>query len=99
MAADRILGHSFVTGEVMLGGIASRRKVVARLEQLPRLRVASHDHVMMLVENHRLWSCGVGYVDLNLLASVPLSPDAMPWTRDKRLHAQADRPGVAAAPA
>nr|MBW4036397.1 type II toxin-antitoxin system VapC family toxin [Pseudomonadota bacterium] len=38
---------------------------------------------------------GIGYIDAHLLASTLLTPDAALWTRDRRLHAAAQRLGLA----
>ena len=46
-------------------------------------------------ESLGLWGKGIGYVDTHLLASLRLAGDARLWTLDKRLHAQAERLGVA----
>ncbi len=46
----------------------------------------------------RLFSLGIGYVDAQLLAATRLTADAALWTSDRRLHAPAQRLGVAYAP-
>jgi hypothetical protein len=48
------------------------------------------------IEWHKLYSCGIGYVDAYLLASARITPGARLCSRDKRPRAQAERPGVAA---
>lgn len=94
LQTESIVGHAFVTGEIALGTIATRDRVVAALEELPQLRVAAPSQVSILIENHRLWGCGIGYIDAHLLASVSIAPGTKLWTRDKRLQAQAERLGV-----
>lgn len=95
LATDQILGHPFVTGEVALGSLASRGRVLTNLNRLPQLRVASASATALLIESVPLGSRGIGYVDANLLASVALATNTRLWTRDKRLHAQAEQLGVA----
>lgn len=95
---DEVLGHPFVTGEVALGSIANRARVLDRLDNLPQLPVAEHDFVALMIESLGLWGKGVGYVDTHLLASLRLAGGARLWTLDKRLHAQAERLGVAYVP-
>jgi predicted nucleic acid-binding protein len=51
---------------------------------------------MELVERHRLFGRGIGYVDAHLLAAVFLTSDAKLWTRDKRLKEAASKLSLAA---
>lgn len=96
LAREIVIAHPFVTGEVILGSLAERERVITAFNRLPQLRVATIVHVGMLIEAQKLWGTGVGYVDAHLLAAVRLTPGTTLWTRDKRLHAQAERLGVAA---
>lgn len=79
----KILMHPMVIGELACGYLRSRATLVQM--QLMRPAVAAkHDEVLNLIEQHQLMGRGVGYVDLNLLASARLSRAEL-WTRDKRL--------------
>ncbi|WP_119678885.1 type II toxin-antitoxin system VapC family toxin [Indioceanicola profundi] len=82
----RVAGHPFILGEVALGSIANRDVVVEQLKELPQLAVAEDAEVMALIDRHRLFGRGIGYVDAHLLAAVRLTPAAGIWTRDRRLH-------------
>jgi len=70
----------------------------ALLDDLPQAIVASAAEVREFVERHDLFGAGIGYVDAQLLAATMLSTDAALWTRDRRLHAPAQRLGLAYAP-
>lgn len=91
-----VVAHPFVIGELSLGSLKNRRDYIARLNDLPHAPVATTAEVAALIEWHQLYSRGIGYVDVHLLASARMMADARLWTRDKRLHAQAERLGVAA---
>lgn len=91
-----VRGHPYLTGEIALGSLSSRSVIIAELNRLLQLPVVRHAEVMRMIERYTLFSTGVGYVDIHLLASVLISPPVKFWTRDKRLHAQAERLGVAA---
>jgi predicted nucleic acid-binding protein len=76
--------HSFVIGELACGNLAQRSKVLDALAELPQAPLASHEEVIAFVEARRLMGCGLGWIDLHLLASATLAK--MPfWTVDKRL--------------
>jgi predicted nucleic acid-binding protein len=91
IATDRVAMHPHVLGEIALGSLRERRKLIARLERLPAAPLAREADVLRLVENRGLFSTGIGWTDAHLLASCRLLPGAGLWTRDKRLQAQAAR--------
>ena len=75
--------------ELALGAIEDRRVVLGLLGHLRGLAVATHAEVRELVEVRRLWGRGLGPVDVQLLASVLISPGSTLWSRDERLTAAA----------
>lgn len=93
----RIALHPMIIGEVALGSIANRDLILDELQTLPQARSASHSEVMAMIEGLKLFNCGIGYVDAHLLAAARLTPQTQLWTRDKRLHAIAERLSIAAA--
>jgi predicted nucleic acid-binding protein len=86
--------HPMVIGELALGRLSQRRAVLENLSELPGVTVATHDEVMHLVEERRLFGQGLSLVDAHLLASVLLSPQTHLWTRDKVLGAAAAQLGL-----
>lgn len=90
--------HPHVLGEIALGSFRNRAAVISRFDLMPVPNVARDGHVLYMIEEHDLWSTGIGYTDAHLLASALLSPDGRLWTRDKRLQTQAERLGVGYAP-
>lgn len=89
-----VLAHPFVTGELALGDLRQREIVLSALADLPHANVATDAEVLHFIDRHALFGRGIGYVDAHLLAAVRLSAGATLWTRDKRLHAVADRLGL-----
>lgn len=89
------LMHPHVLGEIAVGSLHNRRQVLLRFERLPVPNVAKEGYVQFLIDELELFATGIGYTDAHLLASARLSPDGQLWTRDKRLHTQAKRLGVA----
>jgi hypothetical protein len=55
--------------------------------------------VMEFIERERLYGLGCGMVDLVLLASTLITPNAVLWTLDKRLAALCERFAVLHRPA
>lgn len=90
--------HPHVLGEIALGSFRNRNGILTRFSRLPVPNVAREGHVLFLIDEHQLWATGIGYSDAHLLASARLSPAGLLWTRDKRLHKQAERLGVAYTP-
>jgi predicted nucleic acid-binding protein len=81
-----ILIHPVVIGEVALGSLADRPGTLRILRKLPRSEGVRHEEVLQLIEDWRLYSCGIGYSDAQLLASVLLTSGSRLWTRDKQLR-------------
>ena len=87
--------HPFVFGEIACGSLANRERVLALLDALPSCEVADHDEVLSFVEQNRLWSSGLGWVDVHLLAAARLSGEFL-VTLDASLARAAKRLGVTA---
>ncbi|MDB5673459.1 MAG: pilT [Sphingomonas bacterium] len=90
-----VLCHPFIVGEIAMGSLKDRAIVLRFLNHLPRARMAKDEEVRELVERHRLFGIGLGYIDAHLLAATMLTPEALLWSRDGRLHDAASRLGVA----
>ncbi len=91
-----ILIHPFVIGELALGTLRHRARLLELLADLPRATVATDGEVLGFIDRHGLAGCGIGYVDAHLLAATRLTADARLWTRDRRLAEMATELGVAA---
>ena len=89
-----ILMHSFVAGELALGSLTQRERILEKIDSLPMAQVARVDEVRLLIERRSLFSRGIGYIDAHLLASVLLTPHTQLWTRDKRLRTVAESLGL-----
>lgn len=91
----RVVLHPMVLGEIAMGSLRQRKIILEELRQLPIVNSASNAEVMAMVEWHDLHNRGIGFVDAHLLAAVHLAQNANLLTKDKRLHAQAERLDVA----
>ena len=94
--AGEVLAHPFVIGEIALGNLLGRDRVLEAMQNLPQAVAASDQEVFHFIGRHALFGLGIGYVDAHLLAATRLTAGARLWTRDKRLSDVADRLGLAA---
>ena len=96
--SGQVLAHPWVTNELSLGSIRNRVEILRLLDDLPQATIATAPEVRELVEQHRLSSLGIVYVDAQLLAATMLTTDPALWTRDRRLEAAAHRLGLSYSP-
>lgn len=85
--------HVFIIGELACGSISHRSEILQLLRRLPSVPIVEDEEVMTFVERHHLMGCGVGWVDLHLLASAVLE-NVLLWSTDRRLAAIAQSLGV-----
>ena len=89
-----LCNHPFVTGELVVGAIHIRHRLIAALRTLPAIEQVGEAQFYGFIEHHRLNGLGLGFVDLHLLAAAKAAPGVLLWTRDKRLANQADVLGL-----
>lgn len=93
---DRVLCHPLIVLELACGTPpAPRERTLGDLKMLRQAKVATNEEVLTLIEAKRLYDTGCGAVDIALLASALLTPNARLWTADRNLDALAARLGVA----
>jgi predicted nucleic acid-binding protein len=80
-----VLTHPFVVGELACGHLKNRSELLALLKDLPTAPLATDEEALAFIEARSLMGCGIGYIDVHLLASAALAGDAQMWTRDRRL--------------
>ncbi|MEQ1529273.1 MAG: type II toxin-antitoxin system VapC family toxin [Methylococcales bacterium] len=92
---NQVSGHPFVRGELTLGNLQQRNKILTALDNLPQAPIVFSEEVDFFIENHKLYGIGIGLVDAHLLAATQLLGNAKLWSRDKRLLAVAVRLNLA----
>ena len=97
LADDAVMLHPFVLGEIALGSLRNRKKVLAELETIPVAPMVAIDDVLELIEQQGLSGSGIGLIDAHLVASTLLDADDLLWTKDRRLAAVAEKLGIDAA--
>jgi predicted nucleic acid-binding protein len=90
----RVRCHPFIIGEIACGNLKNRAEILSALSELEPTPTLEFDEYMQFIDQNRLLSIGIGFVDVHLLASAILA-DVTLWTADKRLHKAALDLGVA----
>jgi predicted nucleic acid-binding protein len=85
-----VVTHPAVLGELACGAIPKRQELLTLWLSLPRLADVSFEEALSLLENRILWGRGLGWTDIQLLASTLVS-GTMLWTRDRLLRRTADQ--------
>lgn len=80
-----VVCHPFIIGELACGSIKNRDEILSLLQSLPMAISPEHDEVLQFIESNALMGKGLGYIDVNLLASAILT-DVPIWTLDKKLR-------------
>ena len=94
LSGGQVLMHDMVIGEIACGSSSNRKERLAVMNNLPKVGLAEHSEVLSFIEKHKLYGCGVGYVDNHLLAAAVLHSSCRLWSRDKRLSNVAERLGI-----
>lgn len=87
--------HPFIIGEMALGNLRHRGRVLGAMRELPQIQVASDAEVLHFIDEWALFGRGIGYIDAHLLASLRLTQGTRLWTRDHRLLEVAEGLGLA----
>jgi predicted nucleic acid-binding protein len=96
MAMDVAMTHPMVLLELACGTPPEpRQQTLNDIGLLRHCQQANLTEVMAFVESHKLYGLGCGLVDMSLLASTLMTPNAQIWTLDKRLLRLAIRFNVA----
>src|SRR5271169_6074397 len=86
--------HPFVIGELAAGSIKNRATTLSDLALLPQAPIANEGEVHHLLESHRLWSTGLGWVDLHLLTAALLAGWKL-LSADRAMKTAAQKLGIA----
>lgn len=85
-----VIIHDFVIGELASGNLKDRDQTLRLLQDLPRVETAQNSEVLHLLNAHKLYGAGIGWIDLHLLAAAKLHHCPL-FTQDQRLSAAAKK--------
>jgi predicted nucleic acid-binding protein len=98
LGRDEVVGHEMVFGELLLGDIGGgRRNLLEAYAQMHQASTVAHQEVVEFVRERRLFGRGVGWIDVNILASAVVAGFRI-WTADPRFFTVADGLQVAYSP-
>lgn len=89
-----VVGHELVYGELLAGDRSGRKAFLAEYQLAPWAKPVPHEEVVEWVRSRKLHGCGVGWIDLHLLASA-IAGHYQLWTADPRFADMAASLGVA----
>lgn len=90
LARGEVLTHWIVVGELATGNLPDRADTLHHLRRMSRVPSVTELETMALIENQRLFGKGIGWNDIQLLASALIHSVPL-WTRDKRLREAAKK--------
>jgi predicted nucleic acid-binding protein len=93
LGRSEVSGHDFVYGELLIGDVGGRTKLLDTYAQMHQAPTVSHGEIVTFVRERRLHGRGIGWIDAHLLASA-LVADLRLWTADPRLAKVAQEFGV-----
>lgn len=86
-----VLTHPLIIGELACGSLRDRSEVIEMMQRLPMSPKTTDDEALHFIDGNRLWGRGIGYIDVQLLASTVLLENTRLWTVDARLASAAAR--------
>ena len=99
LGRDEVVGHEMVFGELLIGDIGGgRRNLLEAYSHMQQASSVAHQEVVEFVRERRLFGRGVGWIDVNILASAVVGGFQM-WTADPRFLTLANELRVACSPA
>ena len=99
LGRDEAVGHEMVFGELLIGDVGGgRRNLLEAYAQMYQAQTVAHQEVVEFVRERRLFGRGVGWIDVNILASAVVGGFQV-WTADPRFLMLANELRVAYSPA
>ncbi len=94
LALDEVVGHELVYGELLIGDKGGRKQLLDDYDRMHRAQPIPHREVVTFVRARQLHGRGVGWIDVQLLASA-VAGHLKLWTADANFAAVAQTLAVA----
>ena len=79
-----VVTHEMVIGEIACGSLKERPKTLASMDTIAAIPTMTSQDVRNFIEDHDLFSKGIGWVDFHLL-SAAIKAGVSIWTKDAKL--------------
>ena len=90
LESEKIVMRPLVQVEISLGSVKNRDELMRMMERMPQTDVVENNLVRQYIENNKLYSTGIGFIDSCIIASCVLNFHKL-WTFDKALMKQAEK--------
>ena len=84
LTQQEVVIHPIVIGELATGNLRNRARTLVDLQALPHIEEATLAESLTFLERRKLYARGLGWNDIQLLASALLNGVSL-WSSDKRL--------------
>ena len=95
LCSSRVVMHPLVLGELACGNLNNRSQLLKLWSGLSSMPTVNHEETLFFIDKNKLMGRGIGYIDVQLLASVALDTGTKLWTLDERLDVLAIQLGYA----
>ena len=85
-----VMSHPYIIGELACGNLKNRNEIISLLQSLPMAPTIEFNEFLFFMDRNNLMGKGIGFVDVQLLASAQLAGVPL-WTADKKLKSSADQ--------
>ena len=85
-----IMSHPYIIGELACGNLKNRNEIISLLQSLPMAPMIEFNEFLFFINRNNLIGEGIGFVDVQLLASAQLAGVSL-WTADKKLKSSSDQ--------
>ena len=82
LRSSRVVMHPLVLGELACGNLNNRTELLKLWGGLSSMPTVNHEETLFFIEKNTLMGKGIGYIDVQLLASVALDTGTKLWTHD-----------------
>jgi predicted nucleic acid-binding protein len=89
LGLNEVMGHELIYGELLIGDLGGRRKLLSAYELMHQAVMIPHHEAVTFVRHRSLHGRGMSWIDVHLLASAVVGKLKL-WTADRRLSAVAE---------
>lgn len=85
LASGHVACHPIIIGELACGHLKNLSEILSLLQTLSQGALVEYDEALHFIERHQIMGLGIGFIDVQLLASSMMSGIPL-WTKNKALQ-------------